>query len=364
MVLTGVTITPQNVKADATITATNNVTAVITDNSKTGYSSEKDGDLYNYVRYGASAEANSETGNFVATNAIDGKADTRWANEDKTKGHYITIDLKQSYEISKINISWEVASSIDYKIEVSNDGVLFKSVTAVSLNNYTNAKNRIDTLSLRNTVIGRYVRITDVGEKYITDSSNNRQYGISIWDVGIFGKDVKATRESAVEATNSFKTNESETFQDIIDSKYYNYTRYNGVSANASSQEEQNNQGEKFTPKEAIDNNKSTRWSATDGDSAYYVVDLGETYNVEKLYLSWEAANATVYNIYKSVNGTDYSLVTTVNAIGIYKNTATYGKRVDKIEFGTVSARYKQYSVAIKGQIMVADNMVECLYMK
>lgn len=340
MVLTGVTITPQNVKADATITATNNVTAVITDNSKTGYSSEKDGDLYNYVRYGASAEANSETGNFVATNAIDGKADTRWANEDKTKGHYITIDLKQSYEISKINISWEVASSIDYKIEVSNDGVLFKSVTAVSLNNCTNAKNRIDTLSLRNTVIGRYVRITDVGEKYITDSSNNRQYGISIWDVGIFGKDVKATRESAVEATNSFKTNESETFQDIIDSKYYNYTRYNGVSANASSQEEQNNQGEKFTPKEAIDNNKSTRWSATDGDSAYYVVDLGETYNVEKLYLSWEAANATVYNIYKSVNGTDYSLVTTVNAIGIYKNTATYGKRVDKIEFGTVSARY------------------------
>ena len=341
MVLTGVTITPQNVKADATITATNNVTAVITDNSKTGYSSEKDGDLYNYVRYGASAEADDKTGNFVATNAIDGKADTRWANEVRTKGHYITIDLKQSYEISKINISWEDASSIDYKIEVSNDGVSFKSVTAVSLDNYTTATDRIDTLSLKNTVIGRYVRITDAGDKYIKDpSNNNRQHGISIWDVGIFGKDVKATRESAVEATNSFKTNESETFQDIIDSKYYNYTRYNGVSANASSQEKQNNQGEKFTPKEAIDNNKSTRWSATDGDSAYYVVDLGETYNVEKLYLSWEDANATVYNIYKSVNGTDYSLVTTVNAIGIYKNTATYGKRVDKIEFGTVSARY------------------------
>ena len=192
MVLTGVTITPQNVKADAAIMATNNVTVVIADDSKTGYSSEKDGDLYNYVRYGASAVADDKTGDYVATNAIDGSADTRWANEDKTKGHYITIDLKQSYEISKINISWEVASSIDYKIEVSNDGVLFKSVTAISLNDYTTAKNRIDTLSLKNTVIGRYVRITDVGEKYITDSSNNRRYGISIWDVGIFGKDVKA----------------------------------------------------------------------------------------------------------------------------------------------------------------------------
>ena len=336
MVLTGVTITPQNVKADAAIMATNNVTAVIADDSKTGYSSEKDGDLYNYVRYGASAVADDKTGDYVATNAIDGSADTRWANEDKTKGHYITIDLKQSYEISKINISWEVASSIDYKIEVSNDGVLFKSVTAISLNDYTTAKNRIDTLSLKNTVIGRYVRITDVGEKYITDSSNNRGYGISIWDVGIFGKDVKATSESAVEATGSFKkTTEGETFQDIIDSRYYNYTRYNGVSATASGQETIDR-----TPKAAIDNDKSTRWSATNGDSTYYVVDLGETYSVEKLYLSWEAANATVYNIYKSVNGTDYSLVTTVNAIGIYENNATNGNRVDNIEFGSVSARY------------------------
>lgn len=336
MVLTGVTITPQNVKADAAIMATNNVTAVIADDSKTGYSSEKDGDLYNYVRYGASAVADDKTGDYVATNAIDGSADTRWANEDKTKGHYITIDLKQSYEISKINISWEVASSIDYKIEVSNDGVLFKSVTAISLNDYTTAKNRIDTLSMKNTVIGRYVRITDVGEKYITDSSNNRGYGISIWDVGIFGKDVKATSESAVEATGSFKkTTEGETFQDIIDSRYYNYTRYNGVSATASGQETIDR-----TPKAAIDNDKSTRWSATNGDSTYYVVDLGETYSVEKLYLSWEAANATVYNIYKSVNGTDYSLVTTVNAIGIYENNATNGNRVDNIEFGSVSARY------------------------
>ena len=336
MVLTGVTITPQTVKAYAAITATNDVTAVITDDSKAGYSSEKDGDLYNYVRYGASAVADGKTGDYVAANAIDGSADTRWANEDTTSGHYITIDLKQSYEISKINISWEVASSIDYKIEVSNDGVLFKPVTAVNLNDYTTAKNRIDTLTLKNVVIGRYVRITDVGEKYITDSSNNRVYGISIRDVGIFGKDVKATRESAVEATGSFKkTTEGETFQDIIDSRYYNYTRYNGVSATASGQETTDR-----TPKEAIDNNKSTRWSAPNGDSTYYVVDLGETYSVEKLYLSWEYANATVYNIYKSVNGTDYSLVTTVNAIGIYENSATNGNRVDNVEFGSVSARY------------------------
>ena len=124
MIFTGISVTPQTIRAEDSITATNGASVSMKDDSKTGYSAEKDGDLYNYVRYGASAVADGNTGNYVATNAIDGSADTRWANEDKTKGHYITIDLKQSYEISKINISWEVASSIDYKIEVSNDGAL------------------------------------------------------------------------------------------------------------------------------------------------------------------------------------------------------------------------------------------------
>ena len=58
------------------------------------------------------------------------------------------------------------------------------------------------------------------------------------------------------------------------------------MSATASGQETSDR-----TPKAAIDNDKSTRWSATNGDSTYYVVDLGETYSVEKLYLSWEEAN-------------------------------------------------------------------------
>ena len=52
------------------------------------------------------------------------------------------------------------------------------------------------------------------------------------------------------------------------------------MSATASGQETNDR-----TPKAAIDNDKSTRWSATNGDSTYYVVDLGETYNVEKNYI-------------------------------------------------------------------------------
>lgn len=338
MIFTGISVTPQTIRAEDSITATNGASVSMKDDSKTGYSAEKDGDLYNYVRYGASAVADGNTGNYVATNAIDGSADTRWANEDKTKGHYITIDLKQSYEISKINISWEVASSIDYKIEVSNDGALFNEVTSVSLNNYSNAKNRIDTISLGKKVFGRYVRITDRGDKYIKDDSGNRRYGVSIWDIGIYGADKKATNENAIENKDCFNegtADTGETFEDIIDSKYYNYVRNNSVSAMASG-EENSSRGASA----AIDNDKTTRWSSVNGDSSNFVVDLGNTYNVERVYLSWESANSTVYNIYKSDNGKDYSLITTVNAINMYGNSATNGNRVDKIEFGAVETRY------------------------
>jgi len=338
MIFTGISVTPQTIRAEDSITATNGASVSMKDDSKTGYSAEKDGDLYNYVRYGASAVADGNTGNYVATNAIDGSADTRWANEDKTKGHYITIDLKQSYEISKINISWEVASSIDYKIEVSNDGALFNEVTSVSLNNYSNAKNRIDTISLGKKVFGRYVRITDRGDKYIKDDSGNRKHGVSIWDIGIYGADKKATNENAIENKDCFKegtAGEGETFEDIIDSKYYNYVRNNSVSAMASG-EENSSRGASA----AIDNDKTTRWSALNGDSSNFVVDLGNKYNVERVYLSWESANSTVYNIYKSDNGKDYSLITTVNAINMYGNSATNGNRVDKIEFRAVETRY------------------------
>ena len=338
MIFTGISVTPQTIRAEGSITATNGATVSMQDDSKTGYSAEKDGDLYNYIKYGVSVTADGEKSEYPANNVIDGSADTIWANEDKASGHWIMVDLKQSYEISKINISWEVASSIDYKVEVSNDGALFNEVTSVSLNDYSNAKNRIDTISLGKKVFGRYVRITDRGDKYIKDDSGNRRYGVSIWDIGIYGADKKATNENAIENKDCFKegtAGEGETFEDIIDSKYYNYVRNNSVSAMASG-EENSSRGASA----AIDNNKTTRWSALNGDSSNFVVDLGNTYNVERVYLSWESANSTVYNIYKSDNGKDYSLITTVNAINMYGNSATNGNRVDKIKFGTVSARY------------------------
>ena len=75
---------------------------------------DKDGDLYNYIKYGVNTTSDdgAEKG-MDASKAVDGSTATRWSNSNHIKGHWIQIDLKQSYSVSKIGISWEKASSID-----------------------------------------------------------------------------------------------------------------------------------------------------------------------------------------------------------------------------------------------------------
>lgn len=187
--------------------------------------------------------------------------------------------------MSKIGISWEKASSIDYKIEISNDGISYKEVSRVKISDYTVPNNRVDTVALRNAVSARYVKITDVGDSYLAGSDNNRLHGVSIREIGIFGSEAKASVESTISDAGVFtkKTNNTgEAFSDILNDQYYNYVRNNGVSATASGVEDSS----KTPISGAIDNDATTRWSDTRGDGTYYTVDLGATYSVEKLYLS------------------------------------------------------------------------------
>lgn len=339
---------PETVEA-ATITTTNDAVVEIQMNSKTAFEST-DGDLYNYVKYGvdATSDSNYESGK-DASKAVDGSVDSdsnRWSNNNHDSGHWIQVDLRHSYSVSKLGISWEVASSLDYKIEVSNDGTKYEEVTNVTINDYTandsgSYENRIDSITLSKAVTARYIKITDVGNVYIPNDKNERRYGMSIWEIGIFGSELQASEEYSVNDTSYFTkkdSNTGETLGDIIDYTYYNYVRNNAVTSTASGEDSSSD-----TPiSGAIDNIASTRWSHGGGDSSYYLVDLGNVYSVEKVYLSWEQANSTVYNIFKSEDGTNYSLITTVNAIGVYSPTseATTGARVDRVTFGAVNARY------------------------
>src|SRR5262245_26930033 len=53
---------------------------------------------------------------FPARNAVDGKPDTRWSSQ-WSDPQWITVDLGQNLEISRVSLNWEVAYSTSYEIQ-------------------------------------------------------------------------------------------------------------------------------------------------------------------------------------------------------------------------------------------------------
>lgn len=110
----------------------------------------------------------------IATNAVDGEAATRWSSTYSDPQWY-SIDLGQSYSISKVIISWEVASAKDYKIEVSDNGTTW---TAIATKTNMPAGARTDELSNLNGS-GRYIRMYG--------TARNTNYGYSIYEFEVYG---------------------------------------------------------------------------------------------------------------------------------------------------------------------------------
>jgi chitinase len=62
----------------------------------------------------------------------------------------------------------------------------------------------------------------------------------------------------------------------------------------------------------AVDGSYSSRWSSAYSDNQWIRVDLGTTYNVNRVKISWENAYATSYRIEISSDGTNWSAVRNV----------------------------------------------------
>jgi beta-glucanase (GH16 family) len=63
----------------------------------------------------------------------------------------------------------------------------------------------------------------------------------------------------------------------------------------------------------ATDGNVTTRWSSTFSDPQWVQVDLGQSYNINHVTLTWEASCARAYQIQTSANGTAWTTVHTNN---------------------------------------------------
>ena len=90
-------------------------------------------------------------------------------------------------------------------------------------------------------------------------------------------------------------------------------------------------EGDNVSAKYAVDGNENTRWSSAFNDDEWIYVDLGKSYNVNKVILTWENAYGKDYDIQVSNDGNNWTTVKEMRNQNGGENTA---------EFGTVSARY------------------------
>ena len=131
----------------------------------------------NYLRYtGISAEASS--GN--AGLAIDNDAGTRWESASSDPQEMV-IDLGAEYTVKEIAAVWENASSKDYTVQVSTDGVQY--TTVASIKDQTNIDNKYDRIVLTDGVQARLVKIHG--------TARTTGYGHSIWEMAVYGPDIQ-----------------------------------------------------------------------------------------------------------------------------------------------------------------------------
>lgn len=134
-----------------------------------------DGIQYNNYSMYQGVNVLASTEQDAASNAIDGKLNSRWESVHGSDPQYLMVDLGNSYMLKDIAIYWENASAREYDVEVSQDGTNFQTLTSV----VSNSGKRTDDIKLSQEISVRTVRINC--------KSRTTQYGDSIYEIGLYG---------------------------------------------------------------------------------------------------------------------------------------------------------------------------------
>ena len=119
--------------------------------------------------------------------AVDANVTTRWSS-NFTDNQWWQVDLGSVRQVDRVRINWEDAYASQYRISTSTDGTTFTTAADVTI---SQAGVNITTFSARG---ARYVRITSV--------TRATPYGISFWDVNVYGPgDTNAAPTARMTAT-------------------------------------------------------------------------------------------------------------------------------------------------------------------
>ncbi|MFF8952508.1 discoidin domain-containing protein [Streptomyces sp. NPDC014940] len=123
---------------------------------------------------GAPATASSSEWNpftsYAPGRAVDGRRDTRWAS-DWSDGQWLRIDLGSAHPVGRVTLDWERAYGRSYRIELSTDGVNWRTAWST-----TAGDGGLDTARFTPEP-ARYVRVTG--------TERGTQWGYSLYEVGV-----------------------------------------------------------------------------------------------------------------------------------------------------------------------------------
>jgi hypothetical protein len=121
---------------------------------------------------GKTATASStENGSFLAPNAVDGNAGTRWSS-GFSDPQWLQVDLGATHTISQVVLNWEAAYATAFQIQTSADGTNWTTVYST-----TTGTGGVQTLPVSGS--GRYVRMNG--------TARSTPYGYSLWEFQVFG---------------------------------------------------------------------------------------------------------------------------------------------------------------------------------
>jgi hypothetical protein len=202
----------------------------------------------------------SESGhNFrsIATRAIDGQIDTRWAN--KAAPSYLQVDLGQKSFLCSIDISWYRGEfrSYNFALSISDDGVNFKDIITAKSTGETSLLERYNLANSQ----ARYVKVSVFGN---TESDG----WASINELSVNGLTCSAPQVSRVTAS--------------------------GDDGNV--------------PQNTLDNNPGTRWSNF-GFPSWIQYDLSESQPICNVDIAWYRGDlrANTFTVSASNDGVNFT---------------------------------------------------------
>lgn len=297
----------------------------------------------------------------VAGSAVDGISTSRWASQ-ATDAQWIYVDLGAAMTFNRVVLHWEAAYGKSFEIQVSNNASDWTTVHTV-----TDGVGGVQTIGVNAT--GRYVRMNGL--------TRGTGYGYSLFEFGVYymtsgisSSAVVTSSSSVVSSVPVVSSSRSSSSVPVVSSSRSSVS--SSVSSVASSSVAPtanlalgrpaiaSTVEGAMTAAMAVDGVAGTRWASEWSNAQWIYVDLGASYDINKVVLTWEAAYGKNYEIQVSADANTWTKIYgTTNGNGNVETLNITGTgryvRMQGIERGT-GYGYSLFEFAVYGTPAVVGN--------